>query len=102
MFRDQWARRSDRADPPPAGTSTTLPASAEIPPGSSASGSGLRSRGKQCRFSAHRHDSDCMAGAELRAALEQRLGALAIHTEVVEHPEVWPSSKEFEPTEELS
>ncbi|XP_032267062.1 prolyl-tRNA synthetase associated domain-containing protein 1 isoform X1 [Halichoerus grypus] len=29
-----------------------------------------------------------MAGAELRAALEQRLGALAIHTEVVEHPEV--------------
>ncbi|XP_006736156.1 prolyl-tRNA synthetase associated domain-containing protein 1 isoform X2 [Halichoerus grypus] len=30
-----------------------------------------------------------MAGAELRAALEQRLGALAIHTEVVEHPEVF-------------
>lgn len=29
-----------------------------------------------------------MAGADLRAALEQRLGALAIRTEVVEHPEV--------------
>lgn len=29
-----------------------------------------------------------MAGSELRAALEQRLGALAIRTEVVEHPEV--------------
>lgn len=29
-----------------------------------------------------------MAGAGLRAALEQRLGALAIRTEVVEHPEV--------------
>ncbi|XP_031197483.1 uncharacterized protein LOC116070307 isoform X2 [Mastomys coucha] len=28
-----------------------------------------------------------MAGSELRAALEQRLGALAIRTEVVEHPE---------------
>ncbi|KAF4022111.1 hypothetical protein G4228_014233 [Cervus hanglu yarkandensis] len=28
-----------------------------------------------------------MAGAELRAALEQRLAALAIRTEVVEHPE---------------
>lgn len=37
-----------------------------------------------------------MAGLELRAALEQRLSALAIRTEVVEHPEVrlqpplWP------------
>lgn len=29
-----------------------------------------------------------MAAKELRAELEQRLGALAIHTEVVEHPEV--------------
>uniref|UniRef100_A0A8C7AD66 Uncharacterized protein n=1 Tax=Neovison vison TaxID=452646 RepID=A0A8C7AD66_NEOVI len=29
-----------------------------------------------------------MAVKELRAELEQRLGALAIHTEVVEHPEV--------------
>ncbi|EPY88713.1 prolyl-tRNA synthetase associated domain-containing protein 1-like protein [Camelus ferus] len=29
-----------------------------------------------------------MAGGELRAALEQRLSALAIRTEVVEHPEV--------------
>lgn len=29
-----------------------------------------------------------MAGSELRAALEERLGALAIRTEVVEHPEV--------------
>ncbi|KAG8512297.1 Prolyl-tRNA synthetase associated domain-containing protein 1 [Galemys pyrenaicus] len=29
-----------------------------------------------------------MAGGELRAALEQKLGALAIHTEVVEHPQV--------------
>lgn len=29
-----------------------------------------------------------MDGAELRAALEERLGALAIRTEVVEHPEV--------------
>lgn len=29
-----------------------------------------------------------MAGGELRAALEQRLDALAIRTEVVEHPEV--------------
>lgn len=29
-----------------------------------------------------------MALPELRAALEQRLGALAIRTEVVEHPEV--------------
>ncbi|XP_017721213.1 PREDICTED: uncharacterized protein LOC108524650 [Rhinopithecus bieti] len=55
----------------------------------------LRLRSAQPReaapsFSAHRHDSDCMAGAELRAALEQRLGALAIHTEVMEHPEVRP------------
>ncbi|KAL4693756.1 hypothetical protein H8959_013021 [Pygathrix nigripes] len=54
----------------------------------------LRLRSAQPReavpsFSAHRHDSDCMAGAELRAALEQRLGALAIHTEVMEHPEVF-------------
>ncbi|GAB1295878.1 Prolyl-tRNA synthetase associated domain-containing protein 1 [Apodemus speciosus] len=30
-----------------------------------------------------------MAGSALRAALEQRLGALAIPTEVVEHPEVF-------------
>ncbi|XP_073905847.1 prolyl-tRNA synthetase associated domain-containing protein 1 isoform X1 [Castor canadensis] len=30
-----------------------------------------------------------MAGADLRAMLEQRLGALAIRTEVVEHPEVF-------------
>ncbi|XP_060043239.1 prolyl-tRNA synthetase associated domain-containing protein 1 isoform X1 [Erinaceus europaeus] len=29
-----------------------------------------------------------MAGVDLRAALEQQLGALAIRTEVVEHPEV--------------
>lgn len=29
-----------------------------------------------------------MAGSELRAALEQKLGALNIRTEVVEHPEV--------------
>ncbi|NP_001156926.1 prolyl-tRNA synthetase associated domain-containing protein 1 isoform 1 [Mus musculus] len=29
-----------------------------------------------------------MAGSELRAELEQRLGALAIRTEVVEHPEM--------------
>lgn len=29
-----------------------------------------------------------MANSELRAALEQRLSALAIPTEVVEHPEV--------------
>ncbi|XP_044107271.1 HERV-H LTR-associating protein 2 isoform X2 [Neovison vison] len=34
------------------------------------------------------HDGS-MAGKELRAELEQRLGALAIHTEVVEHPEVF-------------
>ncbi|XP_070284539.1 prolyl-tRNA synthetase associated domain-containing protein 1 [Myotis yumanensis] len=34
------------------------------------------------------HDSG-MAGAELRAALEQRLDALAIRAEVVEHPEVF-------------
>lgn len=33
------------------------------------------------------HDGS-MAGAELRAALEQRLDALGIRTEVVEHPEV--------------
>ncbi|XP_032981281.1 prolyl-tRNA synthetase associated domain-containing protein 1 [Rhinolophus ferrumequinum] len=30
-----------------------------------------------------------MAGSKLRAELEQRLGALAIRTEVVEHPEVF-------------
>lgn len=34
------------------------------------------------------HDGS-MAGAELRAALEQRLDALGIRTEVVEHPEVF-------------
>lgn len=38
------------------------------------------------------HVEGKMAGSELRAELEQRLGALAIRTEVVEHPEVrlWP------------
>ena len=39
------------------------------------------------RLSSRRHE-DSMAGAELRPALEQRLAALAIRTEVVEHPEV--------------
>ena len=35
-----------------------------------------------------------MAGGELRAALEQRLEALAIRTEVVEHPEVRRSRRD--------
>ncbi|XP_058407202.1 prolyl-tRNA synthetase associated domain-containing protein 1 [Diceros bicornis minor] len=37
---------------------------------------------------AGRHDSS-MARAEMRAELEQRLGALGVRTEVVEHPEVF-------------
>lgn len=66
-------------------TSSTAP----VPPGTSASACSGRSAGSHAQFrvSRRRHEGS-MAGAELRAALEQRLAALAIRTEVVEHPEV--------------
>ena len=68
-----------------------ISSTAPVPPGTSASACSGRSAGSHAQFlgplSRHRHE-DSMAGAELRAALEQRLAALAIRTEVVEHPEV--------------
>lgn len=81
--------RAKTARPPAKDTRSGLPAAVLVQAATSVSTS---KENRHFRYSCG-HDSS-MAGAELRAALEQRLGELAIRTEVVEHPEVRRSSRD--------
>lgn len=77
--------------PPPEGASPGLPEAALLAVGALLN---LQMPGTSSPAVAPAGHDSSMAGAELRAALEQRLDALAIRTEVVEHPEVRRSRRD--------
>lgn len=84
-------KSENAATPPPEGACSRLAAPTRVLPGTSARPAARRVGEGHAQFlfrvSSYCHEGS-MSGSELRAALEQRLSALAIRTEIVEHPEV--------------
>ncbi|XP_047638013.1 prolyl-tRNA synthetase associated domain-containing protein 1 [Phacochoerus africanus] len=85
-------KSENAATPPREGACSRLAAPTRVLPGTSARPAarwvGQGHAQFLFRVSSYCHEGS-MSGTELRAALEQRLSALAIRTEIVEHPEVF-------------